>query len=115
MKQNKLLSFTLIAASALIISSCGSSRPYSSSPAPRSRTYVSLIITPSPGFTMNSYPDGRYYHRSPQGFMYWKGNDNRFFLDKQYLSRVNYNKWEYNEWRRWYEQNSRYNNRRHSY
>jgi hypothetical protein len=115
MKQNKLLSFTLIAVSALIISSCGSSRSYSSSQTPQSLTHVSLIITPSPGFTMNSYPDGRYYHRSPQGFMYWKGNDNRFFLDKKYVSRVNYNKWEYNEWKRWYEQNNKYNNRRHSY
>jgi|SRR5712671_6253859 len=107
MKQKHLLSIVLIAGAALIISSCGPGRSYSSSRAP----YVSLIITPSPGFTMSSYPDGRYYHRSPQGYMYWKGNDNRFFLDKRYLNKVNYNKWEYNEWRRWYDQDNRYNNR----
>ena len=112
MKQKKLHSITLIAAAAFIISSCGSSRPYSSSPAPRSRSYVSLIITASPGFTMNSYPDGRYYHRSPQGFMYWKGNDNRFFLDKKYVNRVNYSKREYNEWKRWYEQSNSHKNHR---
>ncbi len=115
MKQKHLLSIVLIAAAVFIISSCGSGRPYSNSAAPHSRTYVSLIITPSPGFTMSHYPDGRYYHRSPQGFIYWKGYDNRFFLDKKYVSRVNYNKWEYNEWRRWYDQNNRYNNRRRSY
>jgi hypothetical protein len=115
MKKNKILSIILIAAAALITGSCGSGKTYSYSTAPRSRTYVSLIITPFPGFTMNHDPDGRYYHRSPQGFIYWKGYDNRFFLDKKHVSRVNYNKWEYNEWKRWYEQQNRYNNRRHSY
>ena len=112
MKQRNLLSITMIAITVFIISSCGSNRPIHSTQAPYSRAYVSLIITPSPGFTMNHYPDGRYYHRSPQGFIYWKGNDNRFFLDKKYLGRVNYNKWEYNEWRKWYYQGNRYNNRR---
>jgi hypothetical protein len=115
MKQKKLLPITLIAAAAFIISSCGTSRPYSSYPGPHSRTFVSLIITPSPGFTMNTYPDGRYYHRTPEGFIYWKGNDNRFFLDRKYISGVNYNRGEYHEWKRWHDQDNRYNNRRHSY
>lgn len=112
MKQKNLLSVTLIVAAAVIISSCGPGRPSSYSRAPHSRNYVSLIITPSPGFTMSHYADGRSYHRSQQGFIYWKGNDNRFFLDKKHVSRVNYNKWEYNEWKRWYNQHNRYNNRR---
>lgn len=115
MKQKKLLSITLITAAAFMISSCGSSRPYSYSPAPDSRPYVSLIITPFPGFTMNHYVDGRYYHRSQQGFTYWKGYDNRFFLDKKYVSRVNYNKREYTEWKRWYEMNNKYTRHRRSY
>lgn len=113
MKQKHLLSITLIAAAAVIISSCGSSRPYSSSPAPNSRTYTSLIITPSPGFTMNHYPDGRYYHKSRQGFIYWKGNDNRFFLDKKYIGRVHYDQREYNEWKRNNEHNRNIRQRRY--
>jgi hypothetical protein len=112
MKQIQFISMSIILTTAVFISSCGSSRPYSSQPAPHSTTYTSLIITPTPGFSMNHYPDGRYYHRSPQGFIYWKGYDNRFFLDKKYVSRVSYNKWQYNEWKRWYEQQNRYNNRR---
>ena len=115
MKQKHLLSFVLIAAATITISSCSSGRQYPSTPAPISRTYISLIITPSPGFTMSHYPDGRYYHRSKQGLIYWKGYDNRFFLDKKYVSRVKYNKWEYNEWKRWYDQNNKNRNRRLSY
>lgn len=110
MKQKKLLSITLIIAAAFFISSCGSNRPYYSSAPPR--PLVSLIISPSPGFTMNNHRDGRYYHRSPQGFIYWKGNDNRFFLDKKYVNRVNYSKWEYKDWKRWYENRNRYYYRR---
>jgi hypothetical protein len=50
---------------------------------------------------MNRYPDGRYYHRSAQGLLYWKGYDNRFFLDRNYLRRVSFSKWEYDEWKRY--------------
>lgn len=62
---------------------------------------VSLIISPTPGFVMNRYADGRYYHRSQQGLLYWKGYDNRFFLDKSYLKRVSYSQWEYDQWKRY--------------
>ena len=71
------------------------------SPAPGYYGHASLIISPSPGFAMKQYQDGRYYHQSQQGYMYWKGYDNRFYLDKTYLSRVRYNKWEYREWKRY--------------
>jgi hypothetical protein len=103
MKQIKFRSLVLMAATVAIVSSCGTSRPYYSysQPVPRSRPYVSLIISPTPGFTMNRYPDGRYCHRSPQGLLYVQGYDNRFFLDKSYINRVNYNNREYNEWKRY--------------
>ena len=81
-------------------------------PAPSPRYGVSLIISPTPGFIMSRYPDGRYYHRSPGGFMYWKGYDNRFYLDRSYLHRVSYSKWEYNEWKR-YSRSANNRNRRY--
>jgi hypothetical protein len=75
-------------------------------PPPRPQRYtssvsVSLIISPTPGFRMSQYPNGQYYHRSQQGFVYFKGYDNRFYLDRSYMNRVNYNKWEYKEWKRY--------------
>ncbi len=69
-------------------------------PPPRYTNYVALIITPSPGFVMKQNPNGRYYHRSRQGYMYWKGNDNRFYIDRTHLRNVSYSKGEYNEWKR---------------
>ena len=76
---------------------------------PPVRSYVTtpLVISPTPGFVMNKYPDGRFYHRSPQGFLYWKANDNRFYLDRSYINKVRYNDWEYDQWRRYYSSNSR--------
>ncbi len=110
MKQRHLLLLTLFATTIVIISSCGTSRPYYDS-----RPYVSLIITPSPGFIMNQYPDGRYYHRSPQGFIYLKGNDNRFFLDRRHVNSVRYSQGEYNQWKRGNQPNNNNRNHHHSH
>lgn len=120
MKRTFILSASGIFSLLLILSSCKTSRVWETKdtqdrtvrtpPLPPSRQYgptparytqTSLIISPRPGFTMNQYSDGRYYHRSPQGFLYWKGLDNRFYLDKYYLDRVSYSKWEYKEWKRY--------------
>ena len=82
----------------------GEERTVRNAPAPLPPRYynsASLIISPTPGFVMNRYSDGRYYHRSPQGFMYWKGYDNRFYLDRSYLSRMNYSQWEYEQWKKY--------------
>ena len=56
---------------------------------------------------MSQYPDGRFFHRSAQGLLYWKGYDNRFYLDRNYVNRVSYSKWEYKEWKRYSKQNRR--------
>ncbi len=69
-------------------------------PPPRYQNSASLIISPTPGFVMNRYSDGRYFHRSQQGLLYWKGYDNRFFLDRSHLNRVSYSQWEYDQWKR---------------
>lgn len=75
---------------------------YEPAPPPPPRTYyvtTPLILSPTPGFVMNRYPDGRFYHRSPQGFIYWKAYDNRFYLDRSYIHRVRYDRYEYERWR----------------
>jgi hypothetical protein len=102
MKNVPLFTAAAIITTALLITSCGPSREYYSKSSPRSsRSYYSLIVSPSPGFTMNRNTDGRFYHRSPQGYLYWQGNDNRFYLDRKFLNKVSYSKWEYNDWKRY--------------
>lgn len=121
MKRMQLLSVVLIIMVAATVTSCKPSRVWAtnekkekkenqsraedrySPPPPPSRSYVSasLVISPTPGFVMNRYSDGRYYHRSPNGFLYWKGYDNRFFLDRSYLNRVRYSEREYEQWQRY--------------
>jgi hypothetical protein len=113
MKRTLLLSTVAALSAAFVFTSCGPSRVYATKekektyrnpappPSPRYYNSVSLIISPTPGFVMKQNPDGRYYHRSQQGYTYWKGYDNRFYLDRSYLSRVSYNKWEYNDWKRY--------------
>ena len=79
MKRTLLLSTVAVLSAAFIFTSCSPAgftqqkkkrntailhRP----PPPRYYNSVSLIITPTPGFIMNQNPDGRYYHRNPQGY-----------------------------------------------
>lgn len=111
MKRTFILTTITVFGTVLLFSSCHPSRVYATNertvrhhpPAPPPRYYstVSLIVSPSPGFRMSQYTDGRYYHRNPQGFLYWKGYDNRFYLDRSYLNRIKYNKWEYKQWKRY--------------
>lgn len=77
---------------------------YRRPPPPSSARYYSsaaLIIKPTPGFVMKQSPSGKYYHRTAGGFLYWKGYDNRFYIDHSHLNRLQYSKWEYDEWRRY--------------
>ena len=79
---------------------------YETTPPVTPRTYyvtTPLILTPTAGFTMNRYPDGRFYHRAPNGFIYWKSNyDNKFYLDRSYIHRVRYDRFEYDQWSEFY-------------
>jgi hypothetical protein len=123
-----VLSAALILTAAISLTSCQPSRVYAnkkkdkhrneipdppSQPAPAPTSYYSaLIIAPTPGFVMQRSSDGRFYHRSSAGFLYWRGYDNRFYLDQSYLHRVRYSQWEYNEWRK-YARSNGYNKRRY--
>jgi hypothetical protein len=114
MKRTFILSAVLILTASLVFTSCHPSRVWATKkkeprtyreqappPPPRYVSTVALVITPSPGFVMKQNPNGRFYHRSEQGYLYWKGVDNRFYLDRSYLNRVSYDRWEYNEWKRY--------------
>ena len=77
-------------------------RPAPPPPAPtRYNRSTSLIISPTPGFVMKPATGGRFYHRSPSGLLYWKGYDNRFYLDRSYIDNISYSRGEYEEWRRY--------------
>jgi hypothetical protein len=113
MKRTFMLSAIAVVAIAITFTSCQPSRVWATKKK-EPKTYNEperyrrpepppppLIITPSPGFVMKQNPGGRFYHRNQQGYLYWKGYDNRFYLDRSQLSRVSYNKWEYDEWKRY--------------
>lgn len=82
--------------------SCSSGRQYQNTSPQQARynSHVSLILSPSRGFTMNRNPDGRFFHRSKEGFVYWQGHDNRFYLDKKQVKKVRYSNYEYREWKK---------------
>jgi hypothetical protein len=63
-----------------------------------SRSYP-LIIIRTPDIIIGRYNDGRYYYRNPEGYMYWKGYDGRFYLDEKYLNDNRYDENEYNDWK----------------
>lgn len=68
-----------------------------------------LIIIRTPDIIISRYNDGRYYYRNPEGYMYWKGYDDRFYLDEKYLNNNGYNNDEYNDWK--YKGRNNYNNK----
>ena len=107
MKKIKFLPVTMIIGIATLMMSCTVSRPYSPYPAPGAS--LSLIVNPYPGIVVNRYNDGRYYYRNPQGYTYWRGYDNRYYLDRSYVGRSYYHHRDYNDWHR----NGNYGGRRH--
>lgn len=99
MKKTRLLQTALLTTIVVVAISCGPGREYYYNPYPAPRTSLSLVINPWPGIVISNYPDGRYYYRSPEGYMYWRGYDNRYYLDRNYIGKIHYNQREYNEWR----------------
>jgi hypothetical protein len=58
-----------------------------------------LIVIRTPDIIIGRYNDGRHYYRNPEGYMYWKGYDDRFYLDEKYLNDNGYDENEYNDWK----------------
>src|SRR6185436_12012944 len=103
MKTLKFLPAVLLLAGVVMLASCGTSREYGRSypPPPPPRTGVSLIISSYPGIVVNRHPSGGYYYRDPRGYTYWRGYDNRYYLDRRYMNRSYYNHQQYNDWKRY--------------
>lgn len=103
MSQTRIVQVAALMAIAVIISSCGSGRQYRSyPPPPPPRTSVSLIISGNPGLVISRYHDGRYYYRAPNGFIYWRGPGNRYYLDSRFVQKPWNKHPQYRNWRRGY-------------
>ncbi len=96
MKQSKLSIVALLVVATVIFTSCVSTYPYGYRTYP-AQPRVSLIIG-TPGYPVYRDVYG-FYFRTPEGYYYRRGYDNRYYLDRAYLNRVNYDRHEYNEWR----------------
>lgn len=61
--------------------------------------YRSLIIVRRPGMDIRRMRDGRYYYTSSEGFYYWKGYDDRLYIDERHLSQIDYDRNSYEDWK----------------
>ena len=112
MKRIRIVQAVLLVAAVVLFSSCSSGRHnVYADPYPPARSNFSLVIHASPGMVVNRYHDGRYYYRH-QGYTYWRGADNRYYLDRSHLNRVRYNRQQYNNWKHGHKKYYRSNNRR---
>lgn len=110
MKKFKIIQTAILAALVIVLFGCGSAREY---PYDHTTASFSLILNARPGIHTYRYSDGSYYYRSPRGYIYWQGPDNRYYLDRSYLGKVRYNKREYNDWKKHYG-NHHYNGRNYN-
>lgn len=62
----------------------------------------SLVIDSSPGLVISRHSDGRYFYRGPNGYTYWRGRDNRYYIDRSHIKRGGggYDRGQYNTWKR---------------
>jgi hypothetical protein len=58
-----------------------------------------LIVIRTPDIIIRRYNDGRYYYKNSDGFMYWRGYDDRYYLDEKYLRDMDYDQGEYDDWK----------------
>src|SRR6186997_684992 len=66
--------------------------------APGQRKKYALVIVYTTGIVISRYSDGRYYYRNTAGYVYWKGDDGRYYIDEKHLKDVEYEDGEYDEW-----------------
>jgi hypothetical protein len=102
MKKVRIVQAAVLVLFVAVLAGCSSGREYQSYPPPPPRASVSLILNAGPGMVISRYPDGRYYYRGANGYMYWRGYDNRYYLDRRYISRNYYHHQQYNDWRRYH-------------
>jgi hypothetical protein len=107
MKILKIVQAVLLIAVVAMTASCSTSRDYHNRSYPGPQSNFSLIISSSPGLVTMRNPYGMYYYRDPRGYIYWRGYNNQYYLDRRYVNRSYYNHQQYNDWRRYH-----YNGRR---
>jgi len=61
--------------------------------------YYPLIIVRTPGIIILRHADGRNYYKNADNYIYWQGADDRFYLDDQYLDKVDYDKNQLESWK----------------
>ena len=67
--------------------------------APGQRKKYPLVIVYTNDIVINRYSDGRYYYRNAAGYIYWKGDDGRYYLDEKHLKDVEYEEGDYDDWK----------------
>ena len=100
MKTSRIVQAVALLAVTVLATSCATSRYEPYPPPPRAS--VSLILNAGPGMVISRYNDGRYYYRNPQGWIYWKGYDNRYYLDRRYIQRSYRSYPQYHDWNRYH-------------
>lgn len=60
--------------------------------------YYPLIIIRTPDIIIRRAADGRDYCLNRDGYYYWRGADNRFYLDERYIGQIRYDEREYRDW-----------------
>ena len=101
MKKVRIVQAALLLAVAALIAGCSSSRRNTYADYyPPNEPRFSLIVHSYPGLTVRRYHDGRYYYRNPQGYLYWRGYDNRYYLDRSYVGKDYYRHRQYNDWKK---------------
>jgi hypothetical protein len=102
MKKVKIVQAVLLIAVVAMTASCSTSRQYHSREYSGPGSNLSLIIGPSPRLVIMRNPNGMYYYRDPIGHIYWRGYDNRYYLDKRYIGRSYHQHQQYNDWKRYH-------------
>jgi len=62
-------------------------------------SHFPLIIIRTPDIIISRYTDGRYYYKNPQGYIYWQGTDDRFYLGEAHLGKIQYDEKEFEDWK----------------
>jgi len=77
-----------------------SAKEYAPGQQKKQAKHYPLIIVRTPGIIILRHTDGRSYFKNEDNYIYWQGSDDRFYLDEQYLDKVEYDKNELDTWKR---------------
>jgi hypothetical protein len=64
-----------------------------------SSNVVPLVISADAAQGMQS-PDGRYYYRNKEGYIYWKGYNEKYYIDRVYANQVTSDPSDYSNWKK---------------